>query len=198
MKEVKESGDLANKIILWVTLTILVAFEVYSITTDSHYKWDFIFLVLMIVGIYFIRKKIKLHPVHFALLGIFLILHNLGTFGTYSNYYFGLEYDLYVHTYFGIVASLMLYRTYNTVGPYKGWFMIVAIIAIVLGLSAIHELFEYAGAVILGEGEGVLFLGAGDIDEWDTQKDMRNNLIGGLIGLGLYFVYNKVFRREDG
>ena len=66
----------------------------------------------------------------------------------------------------------------------------------VLGMSAFHELFEYAGAEILGEGEGVLFMGAGDIDEWDTQKDMRNNVLGALIGLIIYFVKKGRSQRE--
>ena len=89
------------------------------------------------------------------------------------------------------MSALMLYRTYKLVGPYSKWFMYVAIIAVVLGFSAIHEIFEYAGAVILGEGEGVLFVGAGDVDEWDAQKDMRNNLLGGILGLFFYFIYEK-------
>ena len=188
--------ELINKIILWITTGILVALEFYSITTNSHYKWDFIFLILLLFGVYFLRDKIKLHPFHYFLFALFLILHNLGTFGTYSYYYFGMEFDFWVHTYFGIVSSLMLYRVYNLVGPYKGWFMYLAIIVLVLGFSAFHELFEYAGAMTVGEGEGVLFMGAGDIDEWDTQKDMRNNLIGALIGLGLYWVWSVVNKKR--
>tara|TARA_Y100000310_G_scaffold343968_1_gene454265 strand:- start:5902 stop:6552 length:651 start_codon:yes stop_codon:yes gene_type:complete len=181
-----------NKLILWITLFLLVLFEIYSVTTDSHYKWDFFFLVAMMVGVYVVKDKIKLHPFHFTLLGVFLILHNLGTFGTYRNFYYGLEFDFYVHTYFGFVSALMLYRTYNLIGPYRQkWFMFIAIVAVVLGMSAFHELFEYAGAMTVGEGEGVLFIGAGDIDEWDTQKDMRNNLIGGILALSFYFIYNK-------
>lgn len=190
--------EFLNKIIFWVTTIILIAFEFYSVTTDSHYKWDFIFLIGLLWGVYFLRDKIKLHPLHFFLFALFLILHNLGTFGTYSNYYFGMEFDFWVHSYFGIVSSLMLFRTYKLVGPYKGWFMYVAIIVLVLGFSAFHELFEYAGAMTVGEGEGVLFMGAGDIDEWDTQKDMRNNLIGAIIGLGLYWVWEKFGKGRGG
>jgi len=187
---------ITNKLILWVTTIILIAFEVYSLTTDSHYKWDFIFLIALLWGVYILRTKIRLHPFHFSLLAIFLILHNLGTFGTYSNYYFGMEFDFWVHTYFGLVGALMLYRTYKLVGPYSGWFKYLAIVAVILGFSAFHELFEYAGAMLVGEGEGVLFVGAGDLDEWDTQKDMRNNLIGAVLGLGLYQM-NKLFRKKE-
>lgn len=183
--------EIWNKIILIFTTLVLLVLEFYSLKTDSHYKWDFIFLMIILYGVYFFRGKFKVHPSHFFLLGVFLILHNLGTFDTYKMFFYGIEYDFYVHTFFGFVSSLMIYRTYKLIGPYKGWFMIIAILAVVLGLSAFHELFEYAGAELLGEGEGVLFVGAGDIDEWDTQKDMRNNLLGGLIALALYGIYNK-------
>ncbi len=186
----QNNSDAWNKIILIITTILLGVLEFYSIKTDSHYKWDFIFLMLLLYGLFFIRKKIDIHPFHYFLAAIFLLLHNLGTFDTYSNNYFGFEYDMWVHGFFGFMASLMLYRTYYLKGPYKGLFMYIAIIAVVLGFSAFHELFEYGGALAVGEGEGVLFIGAGDLDEWDTQKDMFNNLIGGLLGLFLYKVKN--------
>jgi len=194
VKKTNHSEDNYNKIILLITTVILIGLEIYSLTTNSHYKYDFVFLMLMLYTLFFIRSKIKLHPFHFFLAAVFLILHNLGTFGTYSNNYFGLEYDLYVHSFFGFVAALILFRTYSLMGPYKTWFMYIAIVAVILGFSAFHELFEYAGALTVGEGEGVLFVGAGDIDEWDTQKDMLNNLVGALLGLALYKIKRMVLR----
>jgi len=53
----------------------------------------------------------------------------------------------------------------------------------IMGFASLHELYEFVGAILLGEGEGVLFIGAGDLDQWDTQKDILNNLIGALIGV---------------
>ncbi len=186
-----------NKIIVWATSIILISLWIYSLKIDNHYKWDFFFLMFLLWALFFLRNKIKLHPFHFFLASLFLLMHDLGMFGTYSNFYFGLEYDLYVHSFFGFVSSLILFRTYNLVGPYKGWFIFLAIIAVVLGFSAFHELFEYAGALTVGEGEGVLFVGAGDIDEWDTQKDMFNNLWGGLIGLGLYSIKRAIYKKKS-
>ncbi|MFH1802218.1 MAG: DUF2238 domain-containing protein [archaeon] len=191
------SHEKANKIILWITTILLIAIEIYALTLDSHYKWDFIFLVALLWAVFLLRDKIKLHPLHFALLAVFLLAHDLGVFGTYSNNYFGIEYDFYVHTYFGVVSAIMLYRTYKIAGPYKGWFVYLAIIAVLLGFSAFHELFEYAGAMTVGEGEGVLFVGAGDLDEWDTQKDMRNNLVGGIIGLTIYKIFEPKNKKKS-
>jgi len=176
----------AEKIILISTTIVLVALEFYSLTTASHYKWDFIFLMLLLYAVYVMREKIRLHPFHYFLFSLFLILHNIGTFGTYG-WKSGLwEYDLFVHSYFGFVSALMLLRAYREVGPYRGAIKYVAVIALILGFSAFHELFEFAGALTVGEGEGVLFVGAGDLDEWDTQKDMFNNLWGGLLGVLVY------------
>ena len=176
----------AEKIILIGTTIVLIALEFYSWTTASHYKWDFIFLMLLLYVVYALREKIHLHPFHYFLFSLFLILHNLGTFGTYG-WKSGLwEYDLLVHSYFGFVSALMLLRAYREVGPYRGAVKYVAVIALILGFSAFHELFEFAGALTVGEGEGVLFVGAGDLDEWDTQKDMFNNLWGGLLGILVY------------
>jgi len=182
----------ANTVIVWITTVILVLFELYSLTVDSHYKYDFIFMMLLLWGVYKIRDRIRLHPFHFGLFAVFLVLHNLGVFGAYELYIVGLEYDLYVHGFFGFVSALMLYRTYKMVGPYSDWFMYVAIIAVVLGFSAFHELGEYAGALIIGEGEGVLGVGPGDLDDWDTQKDMRNNTVGAIVALVVYGIWNNV------
>jgi len=182
----------SNKIIFWLFVLVLVLFELYALFFDSQFKFDSVVMLGLLIGLYLIRDKLKLHPLHFFLFGVFLALHNFGAFGTYANFYFGLEYDLYVHSFFGIVSALILYRSYKLVGPYKGWFMYLAIITLVLGISAFHELIEYFGAITLGEGEGFLFIGVGDLDRFDTQKDMRNNLIGAVFGLIFYGIYNKI------
>ena len=60
-----------NKLILVGISIILVGLEIYSLTTDSHYKWDFIFLMLLLVGVYVLGERIKLHPFHYLLFGMF-------------------------------------------------------------------------------------------------------------------------------
>jgi uncharacterized membrane protein YjdF len=139
------------------------------------------------IGVFLVRDRINLHPVHYALLGVFLFLHFGGVFGCYQSYPLGMEYDHWVHGWFGFVASLIVLRAYYFYGVYPPLLIAVATVALILGFSAFHELFEYAGAMAVGEGEGVLFIGAGDLDEWDTQKDMLNNLIGGVVGVVCFY-----------
>lgn len=177
----------ANTIVAWLFSLILVGLEIYALATDSRYKWDFIFLMILLWGVFAVRNWINLHPVHYALFGVFLLLHDLGMFGFYMTFPLGVEYDDWVHGFFGFVASLIVCRAYHFHGDYSPAFIVVATMVVMLGFSAFHEIFEYVGALLVGEGEGVLFIGAGDLDEWDTQKDMVNNVIGAAIGLSLYY-----------
>lgn len=186
------------KIILIINTIVLIGFGIYSIRIGSHFIVDSILSLFVFYILYFLRKKINLNAFHYFLFAILLIIHNLGavSYGESTSFYgafpFGVEYDYWVHSYFGFVASLILYKTFHYYKFYSPYFLMVGIIVIILGFSAFHELLEFAGAVTLGKGEGILFIGAGDLDEWDTQKDMLNNVIGGIIGLTFYGIWNFV------
>ena len=186
-----KEGD-GNKYVLWLFLAILFTFELYSISIQSSYIWDGIFLIGFLLFVYYLKDRLRLHPFHFFLLGIFLVLHNIGVFGLYFNSYYGIEFDTYVHFYFGLVSTLMLFRTYDSIVPIKdNRIKYFALLVMILGMSAFHELLEYAGGVMLGEGWGFLKAGAGDIEMWDTQTDMRNNVFGGLLAIALYHIKTK-------
>ena len=158
--------------------------EIIALRMDSHYKYDIPICVFLLITIFIIRKRIYLIPVHYFLYSIFLFIHCLGMLDFYSLHPLNIEYDYWVHGYFGFVSILMIIHLLKMYSHSLSVLMInfMAII-IILGISAIHELYEFAGALLLGEGDGVLFIGAGDLDPWDTQKDMLNNLIGGIAGL---------------
>jgi len=192
-----------NKLILGFFLIILIGFEIYSISIQNSYMWDGLFLIGLLLFIYYVKGRLRLLPFHFFLLGLFLVLHNLGVFGFYFNSYYGIEFDTYVHFYFGLVSTLILFRTYDFIVPLKDKkIKYVALLMIILGMSAFHELLEYAGGVLLGEGWGFLKAGAGDIEMWDTQTDMRNNVFGGLLAIAIYhiktnFKHNKKSKKSD-
>ena len=111
--------DDSNKLILWLFLIILLGFELYSISIRSTYVWDGLALIGFFIFIYYIKDRLHLHPFHFFLLGIFLVAHNLGVFGLYFNSYYGIEFDTYVHFYFGLVSTLILFRTYDHIVKIK-------------------------------------------------------------------------------
>lgn len=183
----QKSCDEMLKPILIVFSALFVGMEAYALSVGSRYKWDFLAIMVLFLAVYLIRKKIDLQATPFAMFGVFLFLHFAGMFGWYSSYPLGMEYDHWVHGFFGFIAALMVLRAYHYYGVYPAGFIPIAATAVILGFSALHEIFEYGGAMLLGEGEGVLFVGAGDLDEWDTQKDMLNNLIGAIVGLIVFY-----------
>jgi putative membrane protein len=58
------------------------------------------------------------------------------------------------------------------------------VVCVVMAVSAIYELIEWAAALSLGQGADE-FLGTQG-DEWDTQSDMFLALIGAVSALALF------------
>jgi uncharacterized membrane protein YjdF len=184
--------DRNNKNVAIVFFFIFSIMEILALNMDSHYRYDILMCLILLVAGYYFRAIIYLHWVHYLLFSLFLCLHCLGMYQFYEMYPLGIEYDYWVHGYFGFVSSIFIMR-WLTKSEYKfsRTLYIMGTFIIVLGISAAHELYEFAGAMLLGEGDGVLFIGAGDTDQWDTQKDMLNNLIGGIIGVSVRVVFSK-------
>src|SRR3989338_2244564 len=152
----------SNTLVFILFILILLGFELYALKVGSHYSLDS-FIMIGVMGIVFLlRKKIHLHPVHFALFGIVMVLHNLGVFGFYGKTPWGLEYDYWVHGYFGLIFSWILIRAHVFNKILSTPIIYVFVIFFVLGFSAAHELVEYQGAMTFGEGEGFIFFGIGD------------------------------------
>ncbi len=181
-----------NKYITIVFILIFIVLEVRAVSIESHYKYDILMCIFLLCAVYYFRLITHLYWFHYLLFSIFLLLHCLGMYQYYEKFPLGIEYDYWVHSYFGFVSSIFVLRWLSKFGyKFSQAFCLVSTFIVVLGVSAAHELYEFAGAILLGEGDGVLFIGAGDIDQWDTQKDMLNNLIGAIIGVSLSVVFRR-------
>ena len=77
-----------------------------------------------------------------------------------------------------IVARELLVR--HRVVLKKGWLCLLCL-CVVMFISSLYELIEWAAALMLGQGAEE-FLGTQGY-EWDTQSDMFYALIGGLVSL---------------
>ncbi|MFK8027787.1 MAG: DUF2238 domain-containing protein [Gammaproteobacteria bacterium] len=189
--KINHRNAIKNIYILAVFSIIFLCMEVLALRIDSHYRYDILICLVLLGGIYKFKQTLQLYWGHYFLFSLFLLIHCMGMYQYYEKYPLGIEYDYWVHAFFGLISSLMILRWFF-LSDYNFSMLasLVGTLIVVLGLSAAHELYEFAGAMLLGEGEGVLFIGAGDIDQWDTQKDMLNNLIGGVIGLSLSLAKN--------
>lgn len=150
----------------------------------STYKFAIFFLAPMLWAVMAARRKLALHPGHFALLALAFVIHNLGAYGFYRRSFLGIEFDGYVHYYFGVAGGFVIARALGHNFQLTGWKVWVGTLIVILGIGGIHELIEYASTLALGPEKGMLKVGDGDT--FDTQKDLLNNLLGAITALGLY------------
>lgn len=174
------------KTIAWVTTAVFAMITLVA-KGPATYRYAILFLAPMLWAVYFFRNRLHLHSSHFAVFASALVLHNLGAFGAYRKEYFGIEFDIYVHFYFGVAGGLIVARALKGSFGLGGWQMWVGTVIVILGLGAIHELIEYASTLMLGPEKGMLKLNSPDA-KTDTQKDLLNNLLGTLVALGIYSI----------
>lgn len=177
------------KIIAWVTTAIFALITLVA-NGPSTYRFAILFLAPMLWAIYFFRHRLHIHPGHFAIFASALVLHNLGAFGSYNERYFGLDFDTYVHFYFGFAGGFLVARGLRYRFGLTGWQLWVGTVLLILGVGAIHELIEYASTLMLGPEKGMLKLNSPDALT-DTQKDLQNNLLGTLLALLLYSLFRR-------
>jgi uncharacterized membrane protein YjdF len=164
--------------------TILFLVITFTAHGPSTYRFAFIFLAPMLWGLLRARQRIALHPGHYALLAVALLFHNLGAYGLYRSSWGGIEFDGYVHYFFGFAGAFAVARGLGYVFELSGWKVWIGTVLMILGVSAIHELIEFASTIALGPEKGMLKLNDGDL--FDTQKDILNALLGTLTALGFY------------
>ncbi|MEF3301599.1 DUF2238 domain-containing protein [Paenibacillus sp. GYB003] len=102
------------------------------------------------------------------------------TFHTKRSYY-----DRFVHFAFGLLWIYPIGELYVRLAGRRGAWPYIVPVAIAMGLSAVFEIIEAAGALLTGQGQNDgEFVGMqGDV--FDTQKDMFANLAGALLAVGL-------------
>lgn len=177
-----------HTVIALVTSAIMI-FLSFLAAPGSTYRFSFVFLLPLLWGVYALRRKLYLHPVHYTLIAGALLLHNLGVFGYYRREFFTLQFDTYVHFYFGFACAFVVSRALAIGYELKGWRLWVAVTLGILGFGAIHELVEWASSLALGPERGMLKALADD--PYDTQKDLLNNLLGTLLSLLLTTIFSR-------
>ena len=164
-----------------------VAFAFFSITAPpgSNYRFSAVFLIPIIWLVFALRRRIALHPLHFALFAIAMLLHNLGALGYYQRRFLRLNFDAYVHSYFGFVGGLIVYRLLRERVPaLTPWQRRVGAFMFIMGAGAIHEIVEWATTLALGPEMGMLK--PENEKHFDTQRDLFSNLVGVTVALLAY------------
>ena len=145
------------------------------------YRFAPLFLIPVIWAPYFLRHRFALHPFHFLLYVIAVLLHNLGSLGWYQKSPLPFSWDILVHYYFGLVGMLLIHRALELKLPLTLWQARLGGVLCIMGMGAIHELMEYASYLVLGEKHGMLKPSTSYF--FDTQRDLLNNFAGALTAL---------------
>lgn len=187
-KQPKEQNH-AHKYVALTTTGILVATLFIGYPKDSTFLWDFLLLITLTWTAYWLKDEIHLHHAHYALFSVFLVAHSMVVFDAYSLVIAGFQYDTYIHLYAGFVGGLVCTRTCAQYAAITRSKTILIVLTIMLALGAAHEIGEYALVVAWEKDLTWLYDGPIEDNAWDTQHDLINNVLGGVIGMGIYFLY---------
>jgi uncharacterized membrane protein YjdF len=160
--------------------------------TVAKYRISCWFLAAIVWIVFALRRKLALRPLHYALFAIALVLHDLGAFGWYSRTIGGLQYDWCVHFYFGAVGAAIVATTMRERIGLHGPALYVLTLLAIAGMSALHEIVEWATTVFLGD-YGMLYVGPDN--PYDSQEDMFAGVLGATFGVVVLIVH-ATFRRR--
>jgi uncharacterized membrane protein YjdF len=141
------------------------------------------FLIPVVWGIFFLRRRLNLAPTHYVLIYSAILLHMSGAYGFYQQSPLPFSFDILVHYYFALVLALAVFRLLEGNFPaLRPWHVYVITFFVMMGLAAMHEIMEYMSYLVLGEERGMLKPKI--MYFFDTQRDLTNNLLGTLTALG--------------
>ena len=173
-----------NLTLLFVLLNLIILIN--SFIQGTKFVYDGILILIFLYLFYVYYNTLHFNFLTYVLVNLLILIHHLGSF-FYGRSFFGLEYDIYVHFFYGIIISIYFYYFLSNkinINKHKldKYELFYIVIIFVMGLSAIHELVEFSGALILGPGEGFLYFGAGDTGSFDTEWDLVNGFLGSFFG----------------
>jgi uncharacterized membrane protein YjdF len=185
----------AHRVVAVVATVMMIALSVAA-PSGSTYRYSFLFLSPLVWGVYALRHRLCLRPFHLGLFASALLLHNLGVFRFYRRTFWNLEFDTYVHFYFGLCGAAMARQGLSCAYGLTRWRLWAAVILCILGFGAIHELIEWGSTMLLGSERGMLKLIEDDL--YDTQKDLLNNFLGTLTALTCAALYQRIRKPRVG
>lgn len=188
-----------NKYAILLSITFLVYWVLIAINAKYLDGWlaENYLVVAFIPVIYFVTKYFQFSRLSYSLIFVFMVLHVMGSHYTYSEVplgywmqdFFNLDrnhFDRIVHFMFGFLWAYPMREIFKRVGETRGFWSFWIPIELVLALSCVFELIEWAFAAIFGGDLGIAYLGSqGDI--WDAQKDMAIAGLGSIITMLIVF-----------
>jgi putative membrane protein len=172
--------------------------------------------VLTVLSVGFLiasRNRFRLSNVSYFLIFLFMCFHTVGTHYTYAdvpyekwtaalgfsiNNLFGFErnhFDRLVHFLFGFLLCYPVREVFMRIVAARGAWSYYLPVELVMSLSMLYELIEWAVAEVFGGELGMAYLGTqGDI--WDAHKDMGLATLGAILGMIVVAFINWKYQRD--
>jgi len=193
-----ENRLVRNTTLLFGTGIVAVALVVSGVSPFDRLTWFLEVLPALVAFplMWATRRRKELTPILYGLIAahaLVLILGGAYTYarvplGTWIAEAFGLHrnpYDKIGHFFQGLVPALVAREILLGGGHVRrGKMLVFLVVCVVLAISAVYELVEWAAALALGQGAEE-FLGTQG-DPWDTQSDMFLALIGSVSALVVF------------
>ena len=178
-------GEVAGRrsFLVIACLSTLVLVGISFAGTLAKYRWSALSLVPLVWIVFWLRARLLLRPLHYALFVVAVLAHDMGAFGWYQRRVGPLQFDWLVHFFFGVVGGLIVARLLRLRFGARGLSLGLLTVLVVTGVGGVHEIMEAGSTAILGAEHGMLHVGPED--PYDTQQDMLNNVLGCCLALGL-------------
>jgi len=167
--------------------------------------------VAVLIGTY---RSFRLSRISYALIYLFLALHEIGSHYTYSLvpydaafqrvFGFGLNeamgwernhYDRFLHFAYGLLLVYPVRAVFLRIVDVRGFWGYVLPLDFAMSTSMMYELIEWGAAALFGGDLGVHYLGTQG-DPWDAQKDMLLACVGAAVAMGVVFAINRALQRD--
>jgi putative membrane protein len=199
-------------------LLALLAILAVALGIAPRYRGDWLLEnALAVAGVLVLvlsARSFPLSNVSYALLFVFLVLHEVGAHYTYSevpydawfakltghglNELLGLErnhYDRLVHFSYGLLLAYPARELFVRVADARGFWGYALPLDVVMSTSMLYELFEWAAAEAFGGDLGAAYLGTQG-DQWDAQKDMALATTGAVLSLTIAALVHRSLSRD--
>lgn len=169
-----------------------------------------VFVVLLAVS----YCHLLLSRLSYTLIFLFLCLHSVGAHYTYSlvpydDWSMALagrsvsefmdwqrnHYDRLVHFLFGLLLCYPAREVFVRVAGSRGLWGYLMPLLLMMSLSLLYELIEWAAALVFGGELGVHYLGTQG-DEWDGHRDMALASLGALVAMAIAALVNAALQRD--
>ena len=159
-------------------------------------------------------RSFRFSRVSYALIFVFLALHEIGAHYTYSlvpyddwsrrwlgfsvNESFGFvrnHFDRAIHFSYGLLFAYPIREVFLRLANVRGFWGYFLPLDLTMSTSMIYELIEWGAAVVFGGDLGQAYLGTQG-DEWDAHVDMALASLGALVAMLITLCTNLALQRD--